>query len=244
MKLPLIFSIFAFVISCTTQKNFQPQVVYQSENLILTEILPGVIQHVSYLETESFGKVSCNGMILIDENQAIVVDASTNIPSSKELLEYFHKNQIQILGVVPTHFHEDCVAGLNLFHEEKIPSYANFRTIEILKNQSKPLPQIGFQEELTLSFGTQKLELVYLGQGHTRDNIVAYYPEKQILFGGCLLKEMGASKGNLEDTNQEEWPATIQKIQHNFPRIQIIIPGHGNIGGKELLEYTYQLFQK
>jgi len=36
----------------------------------------------------------------------------------------------------------------------------------------------------------------------------------------------------------EEWLPTIQKVIESFPNAKIVIPGHGKIGGLEILEHT------
>ena len=43
---------------------------------------------------------------------------------------------------------------------------------------------------------------MYFGEGHTKDNIMGYFTEDQALFGGCLIKKVGASKGYLGDAKQ------------------------------------------
>ena len=47
--------------------------------------------------------------------------------------------------------------------------------------------------------------------------------------------------GNLSDAKLEEWYPTIQKVITKFFDVKIVIPGHGQIGGKELLEHTSRL---
>ena len=43
----------------------QPKSVYRSENLEIKQISPNIFVHMSYLNTQDFGKVGCNGMIVI-----------------------------------------------------------------------------------------------------------------------------------------------------------------------------------
>ena len=83
----------------------------------------------------------------------------------------------------------------------------------------------------------------YPGEGHTPDNVVAYYKKDRVLFGGCLIKEMGATKGFLGDANVKEWSATVEKVKKMFPKTQIVVPGHGNSGNQKLLDYTIELFK-
>ena len=75
-------------------------------------------------------------------------------------------------------------------------------------------------------------------------NIATYIPEDQVLFGGCMVKAYGASKGNVADADQENWPKAIRRLQRKFKNATVIVPGHGFPGDQELLNYTIELFEK
>jgi len=221
-------------------------VVYQSENLRISKISAHVYLHTSYLQTQDFGKVPCNGMVVVDKKEAIVFDTPANKESTTELIRFFTSQMaVKIKGVVATHFHADCVAGLDEFHKHHIPSYAENRTIRNLKtaNSQIDIPEHGFDKSLELQAGNEKVYAVYFGEGHTKDNVIGYFEKEKIMFGGCLIKEMGAGKGNLEDANVKAWSATVRKVKQKYPQTNIVIPGHGKTGGMELLDYTIQLFK-
>ncbi len=40
------------------------------------------------------------------------------------------------------------------------------------------------------------------------------------MFGGCLIKEEGAGKGNLAEANVEEWPNTVRKVKMKYPEVK------------------------
>jgi metallo-beta-lactamase class B len=82
----------------------------------------------------------------------------------------------------------------------------------------------------------------FFGEGHTKDNVVGYFPDDKAVFGGCLIKEVGSGKGNLEDANVAEWSQTVSKVKQFYPEAKIVIPGHGETGGTELFDYTIKLF--
>lgn len=240
------FLLFVFTISSCAKQNppsSDPIIVYESGNLKLIKISEHVYQHISYLQTQDFGKVECNGMIVVDNGEAAVFDTPTDAVGTNELIYYFQDQNITIKSVVATHFHEDCIAGLYEFHKRGKPSYAHNLTIDFLRDGGKNIPQNGFDKELTLQVGNKKVYLNYFGEGHTKDNIVAYFADEKVLFGGCLIKESGAGKGNLEDANENAWSETVTRLKEKYPGIQTVIPGHGKRGGKELLEYTIRLFQ-
>ena len=230
-----------------TEKAFKTDslIVYKSDNLIIHRLSDHIYQHISFLNTNDFGRVACNGMLVVYENEAIVFDTPTDDESSQELINYVSKKlNGNIRAVVPTHFHGDCVGGLETFLKDNISAYASNKTIELLgvngKEFSKPLN--GFADSLTLNIGSKKAYVEYYGEGHTKDNVIAYFPQDNTIFGGCLIKEVGAAKGYLGDANVMAWSNTVRKIKQKYPTAKMVIPGHGIAGGIELLDYTVKLF--
>jgi metallo-beta-lactamase class B len=218
---------------------------HESDSLQISEITEGVFVHTSYLQTNDFGKVACNGMVYFSKGEAIVFDTPVEDPASQELIDWIQKKQKkEIKAIVVTHFHEDCLGGIKPFHEEGILSIASNRTIDILKAEEEAeLPEKGFDQTMELVIGDEKVHLTYFGEGHTRDNIVGYLPSVRALFGGCLIKMNHAGKGYMGDANTAQWPQTVQKIKTTYPDLKIVVPGHGPYGGPELLDYTILLFQ-
>ncbi|GAA0534490.1 subclass B1 metallo-beta-lactamase [Chitinophaga japonensis] len=217
--------------------------IYKSDDLLVRRISPHTYQHISFLNTNSFGRVACNGMIVVNDGEAVVFDTPGDDTSSAELIGYITRElQARVNAVVATHFHADCLGGLEAFHRQGIPSYANDRTIELAKEKKSAVPQKGFSDHLVLHAGGREVYADYLGEGHTKDNIVGYFPGDSILFGGCLIKETGGGKGNLEDANTGAWSATVSKVKAKYPQAKVVIPGHGSTGGTALLDYTIELF--
>ena len=221
-------------------------VVYQTENLIIKKISDHVYVHISYLNTDDFGKVSCNGMLVINKGQGVIFDSPANDKSSMELIQFMHhKLNCKITALIPTHFHKDCIGGLEEFERHNIPTYASKQTIALLKENGIELPHPinSFNNKLVLKIGNKKVYTEYFGEGHTKDNVVGYFPTDNVIFGGCLIKEIGAGKGNLADANSNQWSTTVEKLKSKHPDAKIIIPGHGQWGGTDLLDYTIKLFR-
>lgn len=217
---------------------------YKSATLELQPINPNLLVHVSYINTDSWGKVPCNGLVYISKDSAFIFDTPTNDTSSRELIRILQKKwKLTIKGVVVTHFHTDCLGGLTAFHQAGIPSFSNEKTIGFAKQAGFPLPQQGFSEELVTHLNGQPIIHRFFGEGHTKDNIVSYIPEYKALFGGCLLKEKGAGFGFVGDANITAWSATVNAVKKTYPNLQHVIPGHGKIGDAGLLDYTASLFK-
>lgn len=242
----LIILISLTIINCSSQnvEVFKPKEVYKSIDLIVTQITENTYVHISFLQTNDFGNVPCNGLIVTNSNEAIIFDTPTNDKNSEELINWIKEElSCKINAIIPGHFHEDCVGGLTAFDENNIPSYANFKTIEFTKENNFNVPKNGFKDSLTLKVGDEIVIAKFFGEGHTRDNIVGYFPSENVMFGGCLIKEIDASKGYLGDANVADWSATVEKVKKEYPDVKIIIPGHGDYGDKKLLDYTINLFK-
>lgn len=234
------------IINCSSQnvEVFKPKEVYKSNDLIVTQVTENSFVHTSFLQTNDFGNVPCNGLIVTNNNEAIILDTPTNENNSEELINWIKENlKCKINAIIPGHFHEDCLGGLKAFDKNDIPSYANFKTIELAKENNVNVPKNGFKDSLTLKVGDEIVTVKFFGEGHTKDVIVGYFPIEDVMFGGCLIKEIDASKGYLGDANVVDWSATVEKVKNEYPNVKIVVPGHGEYGDKKLLDYTINLFK-
>lgn len=239
----LVKSVFCllFLISCQ-QRSFNIQ-EYESDTLRIQKLGDNIYIHTSFIDLGDGSLFPCNGLLHLDNGEATIFDTPVSEYATIELLELLENQKIEVRGVVVNHFHNDCLGGLEVCHRRNIPSYANIRTIEMASSRGIPTPQNSLDKLLTLQTGDQFSKTYYFGPGHTVDNVVSYFPEQAVLFGGCLIKSDGAGKGNLADASPREWAVTVQKIKESLPDIQTVVPGHGKHGGPEFLDYTISLFR-
>jgi metallo-beta-lactamase class B len=242
----LIIAISITSLNCSSQKtnSFKAKEIYKSNDLIITQIAENSFEHTSFLQTRDFGNVPCNGLIVRNNGETIIFDTPTNDKSSEELIKWIKETlHCKINAIIPTHFHDDCLGGLKAFDENDIPSYAYLKTIELAKENNFFVPKNSFRDSLILKVGVENITAKFFGEGHTKDNIVGYFPSENIMFGGCLIKELDASKGYLGDANVTDWSSTVEKVRKEYPNVKIIVPGHGEYGNQKLLDYTINLFK-
>jgi metallo-beta-lactamase class B len=226
------------------EKAFSAKKVYKSKGLIITQITQNTFVHTSYKQTDEFGNVPCNGLIVRNGSETIIFDTPTTDKTSAVLIKWIQKKlHCTINAVIPTHFHDDCLGGLQAFDEQTIPSYANSKTVEYAKENKMVVPKNSFNDSLRLNVGNAYVTAIFFGEGHTKDNVVGYFPEDNVLFGGCLIKTMDAGKGYLGDANVAAWSATVEKVKQAYPQVKFVVPGHGPYGDQKLLDYTIQLFR-
>ena len=205
---------------------------YKSENLVIENLAENVFLHISYFTSEKWGKVACNGVIFKSEDEVVVVDTPTDDDASRELITWIQDEwKCKVVAVVATHFHEDCVGGLNEFHKRRIPLFSHQKTKEKAKSQGLPVPQTGFPDYYEIEVGNKFVINRFFGPGHTSDNIISYFPSSNALFAGCLIKSVGAGKGNLADADTIAWSETVARILKEYGDV-LVVPGHGKSGGK------------
>jgi len=225
--------------------NGQAKIIYDSKNLRIEQLTERVFVHVSYLQTRSFGKVECNGAIFFDDGEALILDTPTNDFAASELIDWISEERnSEIVALIPSHFHNDCIGGIRKFESKGVPVYAHSKTIHLARTDSTTLNATPFDGELQTKIGAESILTFFPGAGHTLDNVVCYYSSENTLFGGCLLKSAGASKGYLGDADTLAWSSSIRNIQTLYPDLEFIIPGHGRVGNTELLNYTAELFDE
>jgi metallo-beta-lactamase class B len=240
--------VFFIALNCAPHKKdaFSHKETFTSDILVVTQVAPNAFVHTTFLQTNDFGYVPCNGLIVRNGNEAFVFDTPTTDAGSEALLKWIADSlQCEVKGVIPTHFHDDCLGGLAAFHAKGIPSYASEKTLPLAQSDSvAALPQQTFRENIRIPVGKTFVSAAYFGEGHTRDNVVGYFPDEHVLFGGCMVKEIDASKGYLGDANVGEWSATVEKVKAAYPEAKVVVPGHGASGTAALLDYTIGLFKR
>ncbi|MFY8003534.1 MAG: subclass B1 metallo-beta-lactamase [Chitinophagaceae bacterium] len=244
--LPFILLIFSSIGGIAQQKKtFIEKTVYKTADLVIIQVAENSFQHISFKQTNDFGKVPCNGLIVKNKQEVVVFDTPIDNEVANKLIKWIEiQLKCQIKAVVPTHFHDDCLGGLTAFQKAKIPSYAYAKTITLAKENNEAVPENAFTDSLLLFLGKEKIVAKHFGGGHTKDNIVGYFAKDKILFGGCLIKELGANKGYLGDAVLAEWSKTVANIKTYYPNLKKVVPGHGKAGDIALLDYTIQLFRQ
>ena len=231
-------------ISGFSQSGFET--IKVSKDIVLIKISDNAYVHVSYADLPKFGRFPSNGLIFINGSEAFLFDTPVTDSLTMDLVSWIKNSmKLKIIGFVPNHWHVDCIGGLGFLLQQNIESYANQMTIDIAKSKGLPIPKYGFKDSLQLKLGDKLICCYYLGAAHTMDNIVVWIPSEQILFAGCMIKSAGSKDlGNTVDGDLIAYPETIDKLKEKFPTAKIVIPGHGEFGGFELIKHTRELATK
>jgi len=93
-------------------------------------------------------------------------------------------------------------------------------------------PFVTFEERLTVWVDDLRVELIFVGPAHTTNDIVAWIPERKVLFagdvifnGGTPFVVMGSVTGSLQ---------ALERVR--ALRAETIVPGHGSVCGPEVID--------
>lgn len=242
MKIQHFIACFLLISLIATSQNNTKNIIV-GKDIELIKLSDNAYIHTSYSFLEQFGRFSSNGLIYINNGNAILFDSPVTDSLTKELVQFINDSiHVKIISFVPNHWHGDCMGGLRYIKSIGIDSYANQVTIDIAKEKGLPLPSHGFKDSIELKVGNVSVYCYYLGAAHSIDNIVVWIPSEKILFPGCICKDVAAKNlGNTIDGDVNAYPVTLSKIISKFPEAKFVVPGHGNYGGNELLHHTLKL---
>ena len=136
--------------------------------------------------------------IILNQNQIIVIDPA----DSKSILKYIYENKLSLKAILLTHHHKDHTAGVEgIISKINVPVYSPNKEI---KNTSKLIKD---QDIIDLNFIKFK---VIETPGHTKDHVVFYCSEKNILFSGDTLFRLGC--GRVFEGSYKEMYISLKKI--------------------------------
>jgi len=209
--------------------------------LRVVPLAEGVYLHQSFHQTQSFGLVSANGLVVIDGEQAYLIDTPWSEPDTEQLVGWIHDQGWQLAGSLSTHSHDDRAGGIGWLNGKGIPTRALALTNEILEANSKAMATQSFTEP-AFSWVPGTLEVFYPGGGHTVDNITVWLPRQRLLFGGCLIRSLAAKGlGYTGEARLDDWAGSVERLQFRYPDALMVVPGHGQPGNSALLSHTVVL---
>lgn len=187
---------------------------------------------------------AANGALVEDGKNSILIDPGWNPEQAEILLNWAHNTlKHPVAKAYVTHFHSDRLGGTAALEKRHIPVFAMQITIELAGKSNQPVPDHSIElPSVPASIGKGAM-ILFPGAGHTKDNVVVYFPKDRVLFGGCFIKAGNATGlGNITDADLRAWPDSIKRMQAAFPEADVVIPGHGPMG-KDGTKRTLELLK-
>ncbi len=240
------------------------------EDLRVEMISPGV-----YLVTHSFPWAANSLVVNLGVKGMVMVDTPYTPAATEMVLAWMVRKfkQLPVMAIA-TGFHVDNLGGHEALKKRKVPLYglpltgelvrtrgaAHLKALTLLLKGEENARYRKSYEALTLtgadiffhpdSEGSVRLmegsiDIFYPGPTHTRDNLVVFFREKSLLFGGCMIFAASRGKpGHVADADMKQWPWNVEKVLQRYAGAVMVVPGHGLPGDVSLLRHTIDVLHR
>ncbi len=120
-----------------------------------------------------------------------------------------------------------------------------YRDILVRQKLAAPNRLYPLAEGLVLKVGAETVEVYFPGATHTVDNVVVYFRGRRLLYGGCMVKALGArTPGFVGDADMAAWPVSVGKLLERYAEARVVVPGHGACGDLGLVRHTIEVCER
>jgi len=183
-----------------------------------------------------------NSGILVSDSLVVVIDTKMD-----EAAEQLFKTVKELAGnkpilVINTHYHPDHSTGNSFYVGQTIIAGGNYtKEFWIKEAGEKTLPTQWLQDRMDIKMGDDTVTLYNLAKNvHTASDIVVYLHKRKMLFGGDVILNKQAP-AILGVSDPDGYLMAFDLLPKQFD-IQKIVPGHGAIGGIEVINDFRQYF--
>jgi cyclase len=184
-----------------------------------------------------------NSGILVSDSLVIVIDTKMD-----EAAEQLAKTVKEIAGnkpilVINTHYHPDHTGGNQLYKGSNLLAGGNYTEAFWKKEVSKEtLPTIWLKDKMDIKMGDDTVTIFNLDRNaHTISDVFVYLHKRKLLFGGDVILNKQAPAILLGGGDPEGYLYAFDLLPKKFD-IKVIVPGHGPVGGIELIDTFRQYF--
>ncbi|HEX3427740.1 MAG TPA: MBL fold metallo-hydrolase, partial [Candidatus Limnocylindrales bacterium] len=191
------------------------------------------------------------GAILGDDG-VLIVDTRISHRQADEILSDLRDlTALPVRAVVNTHGHNDHAFGNHRFRPA--PIWGHERCARMIRDTgaaqlatvAAAMPELaadlaqvvldppdrtfdGDSDLLDFDAGGRRIELRYLGRGHTDNDIVVIVPDADVLFAGDLVE--ADATPYFGDAYPLDWPASVEAMVDYATGA--VVPGHGTVGDR------------
>lgn len=133
--------------------------------------------------------------------------------------------------LVYSHDHRDHIAGGEVF-ADTATVVAHRRAKEVIVDEKRPtaVPNLTFDNSLTIELGGTVLELTYVGKNHSDNSLVIRFPRERILFAVDFIPVKAMPFRDFPDGYLQEWINSLKRVE--AMSFDVLAPGHGPLGTK------------
>src|SRR5438132_1885248 len=225
------------------------------------EVAPGVFFRYSAISATDKNVVfgGSNNIWVVFEDYVVVIDA--NFPKeASDVIEAIKKTTDKpIRYVLDTHHHGDHSYGNAVFGQAGASIVAQANCARLLRvdgpkefkesgrgpagrkdvaGSTLKVPNVVFDDELVLDDDKERVEFLFLGHAHTSGDAFAYLPKHKFLCTGDAC--VNGAFNFMGHSDSASWIRVLDGAQQLD--VKLVLPGHGPIAGKDLLEKQKRYF--
>lgn len=192
---------------------------------------------------DGFGDVESNAVLVVGARASVLVDTPATDAQTEAVLAWADGTlRRPVRRLVVTHWHADRMGGLGAARARHVEAWALGATRALARRHKLRVPEHELRPEDRVELPGASVAVWYPGPGHTADNVVAWVPEDALLVGGCFVKAADATTlGNVREIDPVRWAAGIAALRRRYPAARTVVPGHGAVGGLDLIDHTAAL---
>ncbi|HXA02925.1 MAG TPA: MBL fold metallo-hydrolase [Cytophagaceae bacterium] len=183
-----------------------------------------------------------NSGILVSDSLVIVIDTKMD-----DAAERLSKTVKELAGnkpilVINTHYHSDHCKGNKYFKGQNILAGANYtKEIWIKEASEETLPTQWLKGKMDIKMGDDTVTIFNLDRNaHTASDVFVYLHKRKMLFGGDVILNKQAP-ALLGVADMDGYMEAFDMLPKQFDIVKIV-PGHGPMGGIEIMENFRQYF--
>jgi cyclase len=194
-----------------------------------------------------------NAGLIVGDDRLMAIDALGPPIHAKAFIAAAKKATGKSFGrLVNTHHHRDHTNGNCFFLPAEIVSHEFCRQAVIdqgipehpydnrpqwqdgMKELKLAPPTMTFTDRMTYYYGGTRVDLIFNGPAHTWGDVMAYLPQRKILFAADIAFFYVTPAGH--NGHITRWIQAIDRIMDMD--VDVIVPGHGPLGTKKELAET------
>ena len=220
------------------KKSFASQGDLEEKKISFVALAPGVYGYTAEGDP--------NSGVVIGDDYVMVIEAQATPRMAKDVIAKIRSvTDKPIKYLMLTHYHAVRVLGASEYKASEIIMSEKSYEMVVERGQQDWLsefqrfprlfrghesipgltwPTITFKDRMTIDLGNKRVELMHLGEGHTRGDAVVWLPEDKVLFAGDLV-EYGATP-YCGDAQLGHWSGTLDALE--ALGAAALVPGRGD----------------
>lgn len=163
----------------------------------------------------------------------IIATDPINADAAKWLkAELAQRFKVPVRYVIYSHDHADHSSGGEVFADTAVfVAHENCKATMIGEKRPTAIPNVTFDDRLTLELGGTTVELSYVGRNHSDNSIVMRFPKERVLYAVDFIPVMAIAFRDLPDAYLPDWLDSLKRVE--AMDFDILAPGHGPLGNKD-----------